>query len=100
MTKLRLEVQKGTDNFAGAGGVLEGKGTGAFTGEGAFVLDVSGTLATDGKKKTKFKATLHGDSSNSLRRRPNRDHAPCRQSRWCQEWWRYASRGGNAGCGS
>ena len=62
VTKLRLEVQKGTDNFTGASGVLEGKGTGAFTGEGAFVLDVAGTLATDGKKKTKFKATLHGDS--------------------------------------
>jgi hypothetical protein len=62
VTTLRLEVQKGTGNFAGASGVLEGKGTGAFTGEGGFALDVAGTLATDGKKRSKFNATLHGDS--------------------------------------
>ena len=61
VTTLRLEVQNGTGNLAGATGVLDGKGRGAFTGEGQFSLDVSGSLgAGDGKKRTKFDVTLRG----------------------------------------
>jgi hypothetical protein len=62
-TTLRLEVQGGTGSLAGAAGVLEGKGTGAFTGEGKFSLVVSGFLSTDDKKKSKFTATLQGWST-------------------------------------
>ena len=62
-TTLRLEVQNGTGGMAGAAGVLEGKGSGAFTGEGKFTLQVSGSLATDGKKKSKFRASVQGSST-------------------------------------
>jgi hypothetical protein len=62
-TTLRLEVQGGTGSLAGAAGVLEGKGTGAFTGEGKFSLVVSGFLSTDDKKKSKFTASLQGWST-------------------------------------
>ena len=62
VTKLRIEVQKGTGALAGAAGVLEGAGRGAFTGEGAFSLAVSGTLSARGKN-TKFSASLEGWSN-------------------------------------
>jgi hypothetical protein len=64
-TTLQLEVQGGTGGLAGAAGVLEGKGTGAFTGEGKFSLVVSGFLSTDAKKKSKFTASLQGWSTIS-----------------------------------
>jgi hypothetical protein len=64
-TTLRLEVQGGTGGLAGAAGVLEGKGTGAFTGEGKFSLLVSGFLSTAEKKKSKFTASLQGSSTIS-----------------------------------
>jgi hypothetical protein len=62
-TTLRLEVQSGTGGLAGAAGILEGKGSGAFTGEGKFSLLVSGFLSTDGKKKSKFNASVQGSST-------------------------------------
>jgi hypothetical protein len=62
VTTLRLEVTSGTGSLAGAKGILEGTGRGAFTGEGAFALEVSGTLATNAKKRTKFSASLEGTS--------------------------------------
>jgi hypothetical protein len=63
VTTLKLEVTGGTGSLAGAAGVLDGKGTGAFTGEGTFALEVSGFVSTDGKKKTKFSAALLGSST-------------------------------------
>jgi hypothetical protein len=62
VTKLRLDVISGTGAFAGATGVLEGNGRGAFTGAGAFSLKVSGFVSTDGKKKAKFSASIQGSS--------------------------------------
>ncbi len=59
-TTLRLDVNSGTGKFAGAKGVLQGTGRGAFTGEGPFSLDVSGTVATNAKKKSKFSASVAG----------------------------------------
>ena len=65
VTKLRLEVQKGTDNFTGASGVLEGKGTGAFTGEGAFVARrLRHARRQTARRRRNSSATLHGDSRN------------------------------------
>jgi len=60
ITTLRLDVQEGTGTLAGATGVLEGKGRGAFTGEGAFSLDVSGALNSVGKRNAKFGVSLKG----------------------------------------
>ena len=60
ITTLRLDVQEGTGTLAGARGVLEGKGRGAFTGEGEFSLDVSGSLDSAGKKRAKFGVSLKG----------------------------------------
>jgi hypothetical protein len=62
VTKLRMEVQNGTGALAGAAGVLDGAGRGAFTGEGAFSLAISGTLSASGKR-TKFSASLEGWSN-------------------------------------
>ena len=62
VTALRLDVQSGTDDLAGASGVLEGKGRGAFTAEGEFSLDVSGSLQA-GEKRTKFGLSLKGWSN-------------------------------------
>ena len=65
VTTLKLEVKGGTGALNGASGLLEGKGTGAFTGEGTFALEVSGFVATDGKKKAKFSTALLGSSKLS-----------------------------------
>jgi hypothetical protein len=63
VTTLTLQVTGGTGALKGATGTLEGHGLGAFTGEGAFSLDISGTIATNGgKKSAKFSATLSGAS--------------------------------------
>ena len=64
VTTLTLEVTGGTRGLKSAKGTLEAHGLGAFTGEGAFSLDISGTIATSGgKKSAKFSATLSGTSS-------------------------------------
>jgi hypothetical protein len=59
-TTLRLEVQSGTGGLAGAVGVLNGTGSGAFTGEGAFSLAVSGNISTSARKNAKFRESLKG----------------------------------------
>ena len=60
VTTLQLTVNGGNGVFAGASGQLEGRGTGIFTGEGAFALEVSGFVSTDEKKNAKFNAELAG----------------------------------------
>ncbi len=51
VTTLTLEVTGGTGGLKGAKGTLEGHGLGAFTGEGAFSVDISGTIATGGREE-------------------------------------------------
>jgi hypothetical protein len=63
ITTLQLTVTDGTGSLAGASGVLEGKGRGAFIGEGQFSLDVSGSLSAGDKKNTKFGVSLQGWSN-------------------------------------
>jgi hypothetical protein len=65
VTTLKLEVKGGEGALAGASGVLDGKGTGAFIGEGTFALEVSGFVSTFRKKNVKFSAALAGSSEIS-----------------------------------
>lgn len=65
VTTLTLVVKGGTGVLAGASGTLEGRGAGAFIGEGAFALEVSGFVSTAGKKNVKFSAALAGASEVS-----------------------------------
>jgi hypothetical protein len=63
VTTLTLKVKSGKGALKNAAGTLEGHGLGAFTGEGAFSLSVSGTIGTgSGKKSVQFSATLTGVS--------------------------------------
>jgi hypothetical protein len=63
VTTLTLQVTGGTGGFSGAAGTLDGHGLGAFTGEGAFSLDLAGTISSGkGKKSEKFSTTLTGES--------------------------------------
>jgi hypothetical protein len=64
-TTLTLVVTGGTGALSGASGVLDGKGSGVFTGEGYFALEVSGFLSTGDKRKTKFTAAFEGSATVS-----------------------------------
>jgi hypothetical protein len=62
VTTLALKVTGGTRGLRGAAGTLEGRGLGAFTGEGSFSLDISGMMSTAKGKSAKFSSTLRGES--------------------------------------
>jgi hypothetical protein len=65
-TSLTLQVTNGTGALAGATGTLDGRGSGAFTGEGSFLLSLSGSIVTDAAPKGHtFRSNLQGVSTVS-----------------------------------
>jgi hypothetical protein len=46
---LTMRIESGSGRYAGASGTLGGNGVGAFTGEGAFTLDLKGDAIVQGK---------------------------------------------------
>jgi hypothetical protein len=62
---LTVQVTGGTGAFQGATGALDGRGSGAFVGEGAFSLSLSGTISTNASSRAQFRTSLDGTSSVS-----------------------------------
>ena len=62
---LDLDVTSGTGAFSGAQGSLNGDGSGAFGGEGAFSLSLDGFISTAADNKFHLKAVVSGKSGAS-----------------------------------
>jgi len=56
LASLTLDVTGGTGSFTGATGVLTADGRGAFAGEGAFQITVTGEVEANGQKRVRIKA--------------------------------------------